>query len=182
MSFNRVIYDSAAYDLKMKRSTQPGDYFLDETFAENNNQCFSAFGPIGSKADVSTTKKKGDTSFTNMTDIESQLSWRVQKLNKYNKNHNINTKENKSKIHHKTDCANKLTSEDTRFTHPIDDFRGMSLTSFYYDPYFHVNPQCYIQKNNDRIGVNSRLYSKDSYVPVKQKAWDTGEALPNHKK
>ena len=50
------------------------------------------------------------------------------------------------------------------FSHPIDNYRSMSLTDYYYQPFLFVNPQCHIQDINDKMGLNSRLYSKDMYI------------------
>ena len=56
MAFSRINYDKCTYDLKMNRSTQPGDYRLFDSSVENYNACLSYGGPIGSKADVSVAK------------------------------------------------------------------------------------------------------------------------------
>ena len=173
MSFNRIRYDNCAYDLQMGRSVGPGDYRLYGSFAENCDQCLSYDGPIGAKSDVSIVKKPLDLSFKEMAEVESELSWRNQLLTKCNNN---NTPINKYKPNHKPSCSKKLTSEDTRFTHPIDNYRCMSLTNYQVEPYLHVNPQCHVQE--DRIGMNSRLHAKDIYkIPV-QDFLDNGEALP----
>lgn len=175
MSFNRTKYDKCAYDLEIGRSTGPGDYRLFGSFAENCNQCFSSDGPIGAKSDVSIVKKPLDLSFTEMSQVESELSWRNQLLTKCNNNYNPI---DKHQTNHKPSCAKKLTSEDTRFTHPIDNYRSMSLTSFQVEPYLHVNPQCHIQESYDLIGMNSRLYAKDIYKIPDQEFFDKGESLP----
>ena len=174
MSSNRTIYDSQAYNLQINRSIGPGDYRLFGSYAENINQCYSDSGPIGSKADVSIVKKSDDLSFTEMADVESQLSWRNHKLSKYNDNCRLNL----IKVNNKNQCSTKLSAEDTRFTHPIDNYRGMSLLPYQYEPYLHINPQCHVQESHDRIGLNSRLYSKDMYIASSQIKWDNGDALP----
>ena len=113
-----------------------------------------------------------------MADTESKLSWRNQKLGKNNEQ--CNPLESVT-LEHKPVCSNKLTPEDTRFTHPLDNYRGMSLTDLMIGPYLHVNPQCHVQESGDRIGLNSRLYSKDTFGIQKtetQDFWDKGEALP----
>jgi hypothetical protein len=174
MSFNRTKYDSTAYNLEINRSVGPGDYRLYGSFGENCNQCFSDFGPIGSKADVSLTKDLNDLTFGNMAVTESNLSWRSHKLSKDNCNPTIKN----PPITHKKACSKVLTTEDTRFTHPIDNYRSMSLTSYQYEPYLPVNPQCHIQDIDDRVGLNSRLYSKDMYILHDQNPWDDGSAFP----
>ena len=178
MSFNRIKYDTSAYDLQMSRSTSIGDYRLYAPYCENCNQCFSYSGPIGSKSDVSLVKKANDLSFKDMAETESQLSWRNNKLSKTN--NTLNLLED-TKLEHKPVCTNKLTPEDTRFTHPIDNYRGMSLTELMLESYLHVNPQCNILESSDRIGLNSRLYSKDTFTLSAQDFWDKGEALPKEK-
>ena len=161
MSFNRLSYDKCAYDLQIKRSTDQGDYRLFAPFAENCNQCLSTFGPVGGKADVSTAKEPMDLQFGSMAEAESLLSWRHQLLNKCNKD--CNPLDN-SEVYNKPVCSTKLNAEDTRFTFPLDNYRGMSLTSYMLNPYLPVNPQCNILESNDLIGLNSRNWAKDTYV------------------
>jgi hypothetical protein len=175
MSFNRIRYDNSAYDLQMNRSTAPGDYRLFGSFAENCDQCLSYDGPIGSKSEVSTVKTPLDLSFKEMAQVESELSWRNKVLTKSNNN---SSPIDKHTLHHKPSCTKKLAPEDTRFTHPIDNYRCMSLTSLQVEPYLHINPQCHVQESGDRIGINSRLYAKDSYRVPAHEFLDKGESLP----
>ena len=158
MAFSRNNYDSCAYDLKMKRSTEQGDYRLYTNFAENINQCYSYNGPIGSKSDVSLNKGLKETCFGSMAEVESDLTWRNNKLDKCN-----DKKFNKFPVIDKHICASNLTSQDTRFTNPIDNYRGMSLTNYMLSPYLFTNPQCFIQETRDLVGSNTRLESKDCY-------------------
>jgi hypothetical protein len=172
MSFSRVNYDQCAYKLKMNQSTQPGDYRLLDKSVENENACISYGGPIGSKADVSVAKLGDQLEFDNMVDIESKLSWRYQLLNKCNENNFLVD----TKVKHKKKCASQLITEDTRFTHPIDDYRCMNTIDYNYIPYLFVNPQDYYQE--DRIGTNSRLFVKDTFITPPTVMWDKGGALP----
>jgi hypothetical protein len=175
MSFNRLKYDKCAYDLEIKRSTTPGDYRLFGLFAENCNQCMSFDGPTGSKSDVSVPRKSNEVGFGSMAEIESELSWRNKSVEKCNEN---KTPINKHKIYHKQTCNNKLTSEDTRFTHPLNNYRSMSLTDYHMEPYLHVNPQCYVQPFVENFGMNTKLQAKDSFKIPKHTFLDNGEALP----
>lgn len=161
MSFNRQSYDKGAYDLQNIRSTQPGDYRLFSSYAERLDSCFSYNGPPNSKADVSLVRKQTDLNNKNMAEVESNLSWRNHRLTKLNNNYNPL---DEKKLINKNTCNNKLVSEDTRFTHPIDNYRAMSLTPYFYEPYVPINPQCHIQETYDRIGLNSRMKAKDSYI------------------
>ena len=181
MSFNRTIYDNCAYDLQIKRSTDPGDYRLFGSFAENENQCYSYSGPIGSKSDVSVIKKPTETCFGTMADVESNLSWRSNVLNKCN-----NKKFDNFPVIDKPICSSNLTSQDTRFTNPIDNYRGMSLTSYMLSPYLYTNPQCFIQEINDHVGTNTRLQTKDCYNLATNVSIDASiencSAFPNNNK
>lgn len=161
MSFNRNRYDNCAYELQMGMSRSEGNYRLNSDFVENCSQCISTTGPVGSKSDVSLARKMSDLSFTNLADTESKLSWRNQLLSKCNKNTDPFTN---VKLEHKPVCSKQLTSEDTRFTFPLDNYRGMSLTSYMVSPYLPINPQCHIQDSCDKIGLNSRLSAKDAYA------------------
>ena len=172
MAFSRINYDKCTYDLKMNRSTQPGDYRLFESSVENKNACLSYGGPIGSKADVSVAKLNNQLEYDNMIDVDSKLSWRRQALNNCNNNNlNINID-----VKHKSKCSLELIAEDTRFTHPIDNYRAMDTSIYNYLPYLHVNPQDYYQE--DRLGTNTKLLIKDNYIMPKQEKWDNGDALP----
>jgi hypothetical protein len=179
MSFNRLSYDKEAYDLQSNRSTQPGDYRLSASFAERLDSCFSYNGPINAKSDVSLVRQQTDLNNKNMAQIESELSWRNQKLSKTNENHNPL---NEKLLINKTNCNDKLVSEDTRFTHPLDNYRAMSLTPYFYEPYVPVNPQCHIQTTRDRMGLNSRMAAKDACDIPSHNAWDNGSALPREQK
>jgi len=179
MSFNRITYDQCAYDLKMNRSTLPGDYRLYGSYAENCNQCYAKDGPGNSKSDVSLSRDANDLSYTNMADVENQLSWRRKKLDDCN---DTFAQLDDTKLRNKPLCSNKLISQDTRFTNPIDDYRGMSLTSYMVNPYLPINPQCVVQNNDDKYGMNSRLFVKDNCVYSEDKPLNQDSIYPKPKK
>ena len=176
MSFSRLIYDKEAYDLELKRSTNPGNYRLFGLFAENTNQCISYDGPIGSKIDVSTVKPLNSLNNVDMIQLESDLSWRNHKNSKFNDN-NINIID-KYNLVDKSNCSIDLIAQDTRFTHPINNYRSMSLTDYEMTPYLHVNPQSYIQTINDRHGLDSRNFTKDNYKYPNQEIINVDNSLP----
>jgi hypothetical protein len=179
MSFNRLSYDQCAYDLKMDRSTLPGDYRLYGSYAENCNQCYAMDGPGNSKSDVSLARDGNDLSYTNMADIENQLSWRRKKLNECN---DPPGQLDDKVLRNKPVCSNKLIPQDTRFTNPLDDYRGMSLTSYMVNPYLPINPQCVVQNNDDKYGLNSRLYVKDNCSYIDDQPIDQEPIYPHAKK
>lgn len=153
MSFNRTSYDTCDYDMQIKTSTDPGDYRLSGFYAENQNQCYSYNGPIGSKVDVSVTKELLETCHGSMAAVESNLSWRSNK----------NTQFINFPVINKPICSPNLTPQDTRFTNPVDNYRGMSLTDRMVTPFLHTNPQCVIQEIPDHVGTNTRLQLKDCF-------------------
>lgn len=177
MSFTRIKYDDCALKLRTERSVDPGNYRLFNGFSNNCGKCFSYHGPRGSREDVSLTREHSDNNFGHMADVESELMNRVNPLQECNANPKNDNYKNKT-TYHKNNCSNQLESEDTRFTYPLDSYRGMSLIQYAYTPYLHVNPQCHIQSVDHRRGSASRLVAKDSYRVPKQQYLDKGDALP----
>jgi hypothetical protein len=175
MSFTRTKYDNEAYDLKKERSIGPGDYRLFLGCNENCSKCMSYDGPRNAKSDVSIADEGQTNQWGGMTEVESHLTNRVNKLtdtNIYGRNDaykNIPTT-------NKNSCDNMLESEDTRFSFPLEAYRCMDLTAYHYSPFLHVNGQCEIQ--DDRIGLNSRLRVKDNFVIVKPTPIDQTSILP----
>lgn len=177
MSFSRINYDESAYDLKMERSTRPGNYRLFPKYYESSEKCYSYNDPTNGQQQVSLVRDHDDMSFKDMAHVESMLTNRVKPLQNGNKE-GKNDEHLNEELHHKQNCTNYLEAEDTRFTHPIDTYRGMSTTEFHFTPYLHVNPQCKFQTNLGKIGSSSRLSVKDTYNMPDQNAWDQGEGLP----
>jgi len=178
MSFTRTKYDNEAYDLKLERSIGPGDYRLFIGNNENCDKCLSYNGPRNSKSDVSISNNQlynEINQWGNMTDVESHLSNRVNKLtdtNIYGKN----DKYKNISVVNKNNCDVSLESEDTRFSYPLEAYRCMDLTAYHYSPFLHVNGQCEIQ--DDRIGLNSRLLVKDTFEIIKPVPIDESKILP----
>lgn len=178
MSFARIKYDERNYKQQVERSTGVGNYHLFAAAHESRNQCYSKTGPIGSKGDVSMARNGKLLDFGLKADAESHLTNRVMphgESNDIGKNDKYASLA-KSMVHGK-DCNKKLNSVDTRFTHPLDAYRGMNTTQFHFNPHLHVNPQCEI--HTWRNGTNSRLIAKDTYTMPKTTPLDKGEALPD---
>ena len=177
MSFTRTKYDNEAYDLKIERTTGPGDYRLFFGNNENCEKCISYDGPRNGKSDVSIADDGEINQWGSMTEVESHLTNRVNKLtdtNIYGKNDHYKN------IHvtNKNNCEKILESEDTRFSFPLEAYRCMDLTAYHYSPFLHVNGQCEIQDDNDRIGLNSRIRVKDTFTVIKPTLIDQTDILP----
>lgn len=179
MSFSRIKYDNCATKLHDQRSVGVGEYYLFPGFGENCDQCFSADGPVGSKADVSTAKNACSLNWGEMANIESELQSRNITLTECNENA-TNMHYNKNKVYNKKVCSPNLNSEDSRFTNPIQAYRSMSLTSYQLQPWLFSNPQCHLL--DDRLGLDSRNRIKDMYKIPLPEFVDKGEALPKEAK
>lgn len=175
MSFSRIKYDNEAYDLQINRATGPGDYRLFMGSNESCEKCLAYDGPRNSRSDVSIASNNTDNQWSTMAEVESQLTNRVNKLidfNGYGKNDNYKN----IAIQNKSSCKSKLITEDTRFTNPIEAYRGMDLTTYHYSPFLFVNSQCEIL--DERIGLNSRLKIKDNFKVEKPNLIDQNVFLP----
>ena len=175
MAFSRIKYDDCATKLKTEREVAPGNYRLFPGFVENCQQCFSEFGPVGSKADVSSAKNSCSLDWSGMAQVESDLTNRNIPLTDCNENA-TNTTYNKNPVYNKTACTPLLNSEDTRFSNPIQAYRSMSLTDYQLQPFLYSNPQCHVQ--DDRIGLNSRNKAKDTYTLTMPNIVDQGNVFP----
>lgn len=164
MSFSRIKYDNNAYNEKISREIGEGNYRLFKGYNESCNRCHSYDGTRNAKSDKAIPNvdscASGNTELCELTFVESLLQNRVHKLidsNDYGKNDDYkNYPTLKQPV-----CSTLLDFEDTRFTYPLEVYRCMDTTDYHYNPYLSTNPQCEIQE--DRIGSNTRLISKDSW-------------------
>lgn len=177
MSFNRLPYDRCAYSQSVKRSVTPGDYRLYLGHGENCKKCLPLNAPINSKDSVSSVRRVNETDFGFLANAESHLTNRTIPLSECNQNA-TDAKHKTLKLHHKPICETKMESEDTRFSHPVESYRGMSLLNFHFEPYLHTNPQNNVICDSHREGFNSRGWVKDNYKLPEQEKWDKGKALP----
>jgi len=175
MSFSRIKYDNEAYNLKINRTTGPGDYRLYIGSNESCEKCLSYDGARNAKSDVSIAANNTDNQWPTMTEVESHLTNRVNKLIDFNDYGKNDSYKNLS-IQNKNVCNNKLVTEESRFTNPIESYRCMDLSDYHYSPFMFVNPQCEFLE--DRIGSNSRLNVKDNFVVTKPNLIDQSVFLP----
>ena len=177
MSFSRLPYDKCAYSQKLQRSVTPGDYRLYSGYGENCKKCLPLNAPINSNNGASSVRRLGKTDFGVLVNAESHLTNRTVPSSLCDEKASDN-EHKKMKVHHKPICAETVSTVDTRFTHPVDSYRGLSLTNFHMNPHLHVNPQNNVQCDSQREGFHSRVWVKDNYKIPKQNKWDKGEALP----
>ena len=177
MAFSRTKYDESQYKQQIKRSADVGEYQLFSSAHESANQCYSYTGPIGSKNDVSMPRNGNNIDFGLKADAESELTNRVLPLSDSNDvGKNDKYKSLSDKLVHGSNCGKDLNSVDSRFTHPLDAYRGMNTTEYHFTPYLHVSPQC--DYHTWRNGTNTRLIAKDTYQVKELPVLDNGSALP----
>jgi hypothetical protein len=170
MSFTRSMYDNCSCKQLNKMSVASMNYRLYNGNNENCNSCLSTCGPYNANNESNSVKKiDSQKSFGTLIDVESVLMNRVKPLSDCNEV-SCDTKCFKKlpKTHNKNICGSFLDEEDTRFTHPIDNYRGMSIDRFQYLP---IDPQCNIYVNNS---IDTRLIAKDTYRTVIPDLLDDG--------
>lgn len=177
MSFNRLPYDKCAYSQSLKRSVTPGDYRLYMGYGENCSQCLPLNAPINNNNASSSVKSADENNFGSVVNAESHLTNRTIPAAECNQGA-VDMEYKKLKVHHKPVCNEKVETVDTRFTHPVDTYRGMSCTNYHLTPYLHVNPQNNVQGDSFREGLSTRTWVKDNHQIPKQDKWDEGDALP----
>jgi len=169
MSFNRIKYDKTEYDDQINESIKQSSYRIFGLYAENNKQCYPDNSIIAQR-NGSSIREYNDLSFSSLADVESLLTNRDK----------IKGNISEIKTNDKKDCSEIIYRSDSRFTHPIVKYRGMSNTLYNYSPFLFSDPQKHIQTINFKGGLNTRNYSKDNHVVKEQKFIDIGGALPSY--
>lgn len=178
MSFSRLPYDNCAYAQKMKRSVTPGDYRLYMGYGENNKKCLPLNAPINSNNGVSSVRRVHETDFGKLVNAESHLTNRVTPISLCEEK-STDMLHKKIKVHHKPICSENVATVNTRFTNPVDTYRGMSLTNYHLTPYLHVNPQNNIQCISHRDGFHSRVWVKNNYKQQNHVKWKDTSLPPS---
>jgi hypothetical protein len=144
---SRMQYDYPAYQEAVKRSTDPFLYRLYPGYGYNCNTCFPPFGPYNTHG-VNVTYK-------NVIDVDSILSGRTvlnSKANEFSQPTPLDYNTVKS-----PECNRFIETEYSRYTHPIQNYRGIWPDRFY--P-LNQDPQCHIFWNFE---VNTKLEAKDNF-------------------
>jgi hypothetical protein len=159
MSFTRSMYDGCACNQSTNMSVASMDYRLYGGQYENCKPCFANCGPYNAENTASTVGKPNSlNTYGNVVQIDSILTNRVKPLSDCNEVPcDPKCFKNLPKVFNKGNCGPFLDSQDTRFTHPIDNFRGMGVDRFQYLP---IDAQCNIYSNE---AINTRQLAKDTY-------------------
>ena len=161
-------YDKNASNENVRRSTNQMMYMIDPNFANNCNPCLATHGPHnghhytvddGEKIDI-------DSILKNMNKINSKSN--VQQmptpLNQYNK-------------HTPKECSNALEQNNSRYTHPANEIRGLNVSDMRLSYPLH-DPQCNIFED---FSVNTRLQAKDNHKTIWQVPIDQRASLPTER-
>ena len=168
---SRLGYDDCAYPDRLKESTSPLAYRLNNDYSHNCNGCVSTLGPRAGHMGigVSTTVGHMPSAGQYVTDVESILK-------------NLNVKSSKCKtgkfndidvtkfgLKHMTGCNKFLDPMASRLTNPASTYRDMAVNRFYD---LNLDAQANIFWD---FAANTRLEAKDNYMvrlprPIKDKS------------
>lgn len=160
--FTRSKYDVLAYELQKDRSVGPGDFRIFHDNNNSSNECLTIFGPHNAKNQPSDTRTFFDD-FGSLADAETDITNRRNRLTRSNI-YGKNQAYLKHKTFNKKICEHYIDSQDTRFTHPLDNYKGMTTYDLQLQPHLFQNPQWFVQDHSHREGTSSRLLVKDCYI------------------
>ena len=156
MASTRKKYDDCSTNLFYKQSTGPLSYRLLPDFVNNTQKCYSDYGPRGQDMNVSVIRNE------NLIDVDSLLTNRT-KIASDCKDGLVNHIEfDQYKKYDLPICDRFLDRMDTRLTHPIHNYRGMTNDWFIQPRVNGRDEQCNIFWN---FAENTQLTAKDNYNP-----------------
>lgn len=172
MASTRKRYDECSTNLYYRQSTDPLGYRLLPDFANNCQKCYSDYGPRGQDMNVSVITNK------NLIDVDSLLSNRSKVASDCKDGLVTDINFNKYTKYNLPTCNRFMDRHDTRLTHPISNYRGMTIHWFFEPRVSNRDEQCNIFWNFEE---NSRLTAKDSYRPDIPVPLDQSIGLPVEK-
>ena len=173
MSFSRVFYDSNDFNVKKSSYDNYVNYRIFPDFAESVNKCIPTLGPTSDSSSQDSGNALID--LESLVEAGSQLTRRSNPITR----NDFGAKEvPKLKLKIPFCQMDSLTGQDTRFSHPIDNYRCISATSYYMQPYLPVNPQDDITQLVIP-GNSSRLRAKDDFKMRPHKSWEDTNVFPS---
>jgi hypothetical protein len=163
---SKLRYDPAAYKEAVERSTGPLNYRVFPPYGYNCGECFRPYGLVGTSG-VS-------AALGNSVDVDSILSGRTV-LNSKANDFSQPTPLTGYKTFNRTDCSPFLETEYSRYTHPIQDYKGLYPDRFY--PLQH-DPQCHIFED---FAVNTKLQAKDNHYAAYQIPLEQNDMVPTER-
>lgn len=169
MASTRKRYDECSTNLYYRQSTDPLLYKLSPDYANNCQKCYTDYGPRGQDMNVSVITNK------NLIDVDSLLTNRSKIASdcKDGLVNDINFSEYKK--YNLPSCNKFMDRHDTRLTHPLHNYRGMTVDWFFEPRVNNRDEQCNIFWD---FAENTKLTAKDSYRPDVPIPLDQGLSLP----
>ena len=169
--YTNLFYDSDASNERVWRSTDPMQYRLDPSFANNCTPCHAPYGPSGSD---------NNYRVADIVDIDSVLRG-VDRTSSKGLRHQVPKSLEGFEQSRNTglpSCNDRFESEYTRYTHPSFDIKGLGAEDMRLDYPLH-DPQCQVFED---FRVNTRLQAKDDHKAVWQMPMDQTSALPRERR
>jgi len=168
MSSTRTINDKDIAEYHDFTVRNINNYVMDINKAENVNTCHSNSGARNSVSEISKpVNKNGLLDIPNKVELETYVQNRHLpggSFKRFNDDHIT-----KIRTQAPAQCQNvieHLVNDESRLTHPLNEYREMRTDHLNFSPYLHVNPQQVLVENTEwygteeRNGVSSRITLK----------------------
>lgn len=157
---SKLQYDECYYEDRVKESTSPMKYRLNENYSHNCNSCLSTMGPRSGYmgVGVSTTVGHPQATAQYVTDTESILKNLNVKSSRCKTGKVNDIDITKFKLKHAPVCNKYLDPIASRLSYPAATYRDMAVNRFYDLP---LDPQANIFWD---FSTNSRLEAKDNFM------------------
>lgn len=172
MASTRKFYDECSVNLYYKQSTDPLSYRLSPNYANNCQKCYTDNGPRGQDMNVSVITNE------NLIDVDSLLSNRSKVASDCGDGLVTDINFKNYQKYHLPVCNRFMNRNDTRLTHPIHNYRGMTIDWYFSPRVNNRDEQCNIFWD---FSENTRLTAKDSYRPDIPMPMSSFPSLPKEK-
>lgn len=167
--FTRRRYDAEELKTFDSSNNRGNQLLMDRIGWENKESCNNLYNTGHGAGHIARPiTEEGFLDFRRKVDIENKVMNRHLELNSNLRN---NTDYKEVDVQKMEVCGvEHMVNEDSRFLHPITNYREMSTTHLAFTPYLHMNPQTVHAENErfmkpaGRMGVSSRYdVKKDSF-------------------
>lgn len=172
MASTRKRYDECSTNLYYKQSTNPLAYKLSPDFANNCNKCYSDFGPRGQNMNVSVITNQ------HLVDVDSLLTNRSKIASDCKDGLVTDIDFNQHIKYNLPKCDRFMDRTDTRLTHPLHNYRGMTIDWSFEPRVGGRDEQCNIFWD---FAENTQLTAKDNYRPDIPVPMDPCNTLPKER-
>ena len=171
MASTRKKYDECSTNLFYKQSTDPLLYRISPDFVDNCQKCYSNNGPRGQNMNVSVLNK-------NLIDVDSLLTNRTKVASDCKDGQVTSINFDECNKYNLPLCDRFLDQHDTRLTHPLVNYRGLTSNWSFEPRVNNRDAQCNVFWD---FSENTRLTTKDNYRPEISIPFNQYNALPIEK-